>query len=73
MAASILKGMSFPKKVVSVDIDGMKVVAAENCKITKLDLGKDGNSLSFEQLDSALPFFPPEAAGILETAPLLKT
>jgi hypothetical protein len=55
-----------------VEIDGDKVTALENCKITRIDAGKDSNSLSFEQLDAALPFFPPEAAKILEWAPILE-
>ena len=36
-----------------------------------MSIGKD-NSYQFTQLDGALPFFPPEASGILEWAPLLE-
>jgi hypothetical protein len=71
MAASILKGMHFPKRVVSVEVETFNVIVAENCKIGKVSVGKD-NSISFEQVDAALPFFPPEAASILEWAPLLE-
>ncbi len=72
MAASILKGLHFPKRVASVEIaDAFRLVAAENCKVTGPELRKD-NVIEFTQLDAALPFFPPEAAGMLEWAPLME-
>jgi lysophospholipase L1-like esterase len=72
MAASILKGLNFPSLVVSVAIDANKksVTASQNCKVGEVT-EKDG-SLAFEQLDEALPFFPPEATGILKFSPILE-
>ena len=72
MAASILKGLSFPALVSSAEIDaaGAKVVAAKNCTVEGV-AAKDGG-LTFTRLDAALPFFPAEAAGILPHAPLLE-
>ena len=72
MAASILKGLSFPTLVSSVEINAAdgKVVAATNCQIDNVAT-KDGG-LSFSRLDGALPFFPAEAAAILPHAPLLE-
>jgi lysophospholipase L1-like esterase len=70
MAASILKGLNFPTLVAAVDIDVATARATgKRCEITGLAV-KDGG-VSFEQLDEALPFFPPEAAPILKWAPLL--
>lgn len=65
MAASILKGLSFPSLVSSAEIDaaGGKVVSTKNCRIENV-VKKDGG-LSFSRLDGALPFFPVEAASIL--------
>ena len=58
MAASILKGLSFPKLVASVEIDaGAKQGPAKNCKVTDVAATDDGG-VNFEQLDEALPFFP---------------
>jgi lysophospholipase L1-like esterase len=72
MAASILKGMHFPKRVASVEIaDAFRLVAAENCKVIGPELRKD-NAIEFTQTDAALPFFPPDAAGMLEWTPLLE-
>ncbi len=72
MAASILKGLSFPSLVSSAEIDaaGGKVVAAKNCTIENV-IVKDGG-LSFLRLDGALPFFPADAVGILPHAPILE-
>lgn len=72
MAASILKGLSFPSLVSSVEIDtaGSKVVSAKNCTVESVAT-KDGG-LSFSRLDGALPFFPADAVGILPSAPILE-
>lgn len=72
MAASILKGLSFPSLVSSVEIDaaGSKVVAAENCTVEKVTV-RDGG-ISFSRLDAALPFFPMDAVSILPYAPILE-
>ncbi len=71
MAASILKGLSFPSLVSSAEIDaGSKVVVAKNCTIENV-IAKDGG-LSFSRVDAALPFFPAEAVGILPHAPILE-
>jgi lysophospholipase L1-like esterase len=72
MAASILKGMHFPREVssVSIGVGGNDVTDAltKNCKVTDIDI-KDG--VRFKRLDKALPFFPEEAKGILKWSPLL--
>ena len=72
MAASILKGLSFPSLVSSAEIDaaGGKVVGANNCTIENVSK-KDGG-ISFLRLDAALPFFPADAVGILPHAPILE-
>jgi lysophospholipase L1-like esterase len=73
MAASILKGLHFPKLVSSVEIDAAdqpKVVASKQCSITELST-KDGG-LTFKRLDEALPFFPREASSILKWSLLLE-
>ena len=72
MAASILKGLSFPTLVSSVEIDaaGGKVTSATNCKVDGVT-AKDGG-LSFSRLDGALPFFPADASSILPHAPILE-
>jgi lysophospholipase L1-like esterase len=71
MAASILKGLHFPTLVASVEIDATqgKATATKNCTVAQLGT-KDGG-IAFEQRDDALPFFPPEASGILKWAPIL--
>ncbi len=71
MAASILQGLHFPKLVASVEIDAAKesATAAKNCTAMQV-AAKDGG-IAWEQRDDALPFFPPEAAGILKWAPIL--
>ena len=72
MAASILKGLHFPRLVSTVEINAAAktVVAAHRCKVTEIK-HKDGG-LAFTRHDEALPFFPPEAMGILRWAPLLE-
>jgi lysophospholipase L1-like esterase len=71
MAASILKGLSFPAQVASVEIDAVqgRATATKNCTVAQLGT-KDGG-IAWEQRDEALPFFPPEAAGILKWSPVL--
>ncbi len=71
MAASILKGLHFPTLVSGVHINLLanEPVHAYNCKVTDLD-GK-GQSVKFNRLDSALPFFPDEAKSINKWSPLL--
>lgn len=73
MAWSILKGMSFPSVVASVEIDiaADKVVKNVNCKIEGLKADATGK-VEFKQLDSALPFFPVEAKSILQWAPVME-
>jgi lysophospholipase L1-like esterase len=79
MAASILKGMSFPRLVSGVQIDsklaGQAAVRTQNCEIDFLAGNQEGRvhtSLSFTRKDNALPFFPPGAESILKWAPLLE-
>ena len=70
MAASILKGLSFPPLVSSVEIDATtKAVKANQCTITDIDTKNGG--LSFSRLDAALPFFPADATSILTSTPIL--
>jgi lysophospholipase L1-like esterase len=72
MAASILKGLSFPRLVSAAEINAEtgKSSAAHNCTIENV-VKKDGG-ISFSRLDGALPFFPTEARKILASAPLLE-
>lgn len=72
MAASILKGMSFPSLVSSVEIDAKskKVVSAENCAVEAVEPAAEG--IKFTRQDGALPFFPLDATPILNWAPLLE-
>jgi lysophospholipase L1-like esterase len=85
MAASILKGLNFPKQVssVAVKVQGKEneVIKATNCKISEIKSKIDG--VSFMREDSALPFFPldnlnpntPKAnqpSAILKYTPLLE-
>ena len=72
MAASILKGLSFPSLVSSAEIDaaGGKAVAAKNCTIE--NVAKKEGGVSFTRLDGALPFFPMDALSILPHAPILE-
>ncbi len=66
MAASILKGLSFPKLV------AWAVVGGESRNCTVSDVAEKDGGLSFTRLDGALPFFPPEAAAILKWSPILE-
>jgi lysophospholipase L1-like esterase len=69
MAASILRGLHLPRLVASARVDaGTKDGHSRGCKITGVTV-KDGG-LSFQQQDAAIPFFPPEAEGILKWAPI---
>jgi len=71
MAASILKGLSFPSMVSSAELDATgKVVAAKNCTIENAT--SKGGGLSFSRLDGALPFFPVDAVSILQWTPILE-
>lgn len=72
MAAAILKGLSFPSAVSSVEIDAntKQVVAQTNC-VTEI-VGEGETNLKFKRTDAALPFFPAEASSILEFAPILE-
>ena len=72
MAASILKGLSFPPLVSSAVIDAaaLKVGTTANCKIE--DLKAAGGGVQFSRRDNALPFFPADATSILAWAPLLE-
>lgn len=72
MAASILKGLSFPTLVSAVEIDaaGGKVNSAINCKVDNV-VAKDGG-VSFSRLDESLPFFPADAKSILTSTPILE-
>ncbi|MCX7418239.1 MAG: SGNH/GDSL hydrolase family protein [Planctomycetia bacterium] len=71
MAASILKGLSFPSLVSSAEIDAAsgKVVSAKTCTIE--NVAKKEGGVSFSRLDAALPFFPMDAVSILTHAPIL--
>lgn len=75
MAASILKGMGFPRQVASVTIavgsdKALPGVNTKNCEVS--DVATQPERVAFKQLDKALPFFPEEAKGILKWAPLLE-
>src|SRR5262249_25155088 len=80
MAAAILKGMSFPRLVSDVRIalvdKGQPAIKHENCKVMQFGAkSSDGgapDSVKFLRLDSALPFFPEQAKGILKWTPLLE-
>ncbi|MCE9608491.1 MAG: SGNH/GDSL hydrolase family protein [Planctomycetia bacterium] len=71
MAFAILQGLNFPKLVSSVAIDAadLKGVKTENCEVT--NVAREGDVLTFERLDGALPFFPADASLILNWAPIL--
>jgi lysophospholipase L1-like esterase len=73
MAATILKGMSFPTVVASVEINAAsrKVVQNRNCMIEGLTVSPDGK-IEYKQKDDALPFFPEEAKPILQWVPILE-
>lgn len=69
MAASILKGLRFPKLVSAVDLDAAaKEAQTKNCKVSNIEA--KGNGISFTRLDAALPFFPEGADGILKWSPI---
>ena len=74
MAATILKGMSFPPLVAAVEINAAsgKVVEKKNCTIEGLKVDSDGK-ITFQQKDNALPFFPEgDAKNILKWLPILE-
>jgi lysophospholipase L1-like esterase len=76
MAYGILKGMNFPTEVSSVEIvlqspDPRALrVRTSNCTISFPT--RDGDSVTFERSDAAMPFFPDEARPILRWAPILE-
>jgi lysophospholipase L1-like esterase len=74
MAASILKSLSFPTIVSVGQLDIINkneaVLRGTNCKLT--DARVDDGGVRFTRFDEALPFFPPEAAGILKWSPILE-
>jgi lysophospholipase L1-like esterase len=70
MAASILKGMHFPREVSSVSIDASGKPETTRCKVTDVE-AKD-NSLRFKRQDEAIPYFPESAKKILKWTPLLE-
>jgi lysophospholipase L1-like esterase len=72
MAASILKGLSFPKLVASIEIDAAKASATASKNCTAAQVGAKDGGVAWEQRDDALPFFPPEAASILKWSPVLE-
>lgn len=70
MAASILKGLSFPALVSSVEIDAAAAKGdGKNATVSGV-AAKDGG-VTFQRLDQGLPFFPEQAMPILPHAPLL--
>jgi lysophospholipase L1-like esterase len=71
MAAAILKGMSFPREVSSAVIDTSGTAKSHNCRISDVAMNAQG-ALTFQRLDSALPFFPQQARSILQWVPLLE-
>jgi hypothetical protein len=66
MAASILKGLSFPTLVAWAVVGG----ESRNCVVS--DVAEKDGGLAFTRLDGALPFFPAEASPILKWAPILQ-
>jgi lysophospholipase L1-like esterase len=72
MAASILKGLHFPKTVAKVFIyaSAASLASCENTKVSNLK--KEGEVIKFDQLDEALPFFPEDARSILKWTPILE-
>ncbi|MCX6877229.1 MAG: GDSL-type esterase/lipase family protein [Verrucomicrobia bacterium] len=74
MAATILKGMSFPTLVAALEIDAAsaRVARNENCTVAGLKVSADGK-ITFNQKDNALPFFPDgDAKNILPWVPILE-
>ncbi len=78
MAASILKGMAFPRLVSAVEVDaaGKGNVRIQNGNVLKTGFGatagEANNFVMITRQDKALPFFPPGADSILQWTPLLK-
>ena len=82
-AASILKGMSFPRLVSSVEIDAgaAQTLKSANCEISELKSTENGG-VRFLRRDAALPYFPdpvvgkprgtPPASEILKWTPILE-
>ena len=71
MAASILKGLSFPSLVSSVEIDAAAAKGeGKNATVSGV-AAKDGG-VTFQRLDQGLPFFPEQAVGILPHASILE-
>jgi lysophospholipase L1-like esterase len=71
MAASILKGLHLPTLVTSVEVEAGTGNAPKTKNCTVAQLGTKDGGVAWEQRDEALPFFPPEAMGILTWAPIL--
>lgn len=73
MAASILKGLNFPRLVSSVEVNAPtgKVTSSRNCNVTNVTVAKDGHAVMFTRTDAALPFFPSDAKPILSWSPIL--
>jgi lysophospholipase L1-like esterase len=75
MAYGILKGLGFPPLVSSVEITLVSPSPGElkrntrNCEISTPTW--QGDTLTFDRTDAALPFFPNEARSILKWAPIL--
>ena len=74
MAASILKGLSFPKLAISVEVDASKgrVTSKTGCTIPSIGTNDGVQGIRWEQSNEAIPFFPPEAAPILKWSPILE-
>jgi lysophospholipase L1-like esterase len=72
MAASILKGLGFPREVSTLEMNvGEKLnIDPNKCKVTDLAIGTGGGK--FKRHDYALPFFPEQAKSILKWTPLLE-
>jgi lysophospholipase L1-like esterase len=81
MAASILKGLGFPRQVASVEFEvndeGKAEPRTENCSLvgptaTTVAKGQGPVGLKFSRVDKALPFFPEQARSILKHASVLE-
>ncbi|MFO0864317.1 MAG: SGNH/GDSL hydrolase family protein [Gemmataceae bacterium] len=70
MAASILKGLSFPREVSSVIIDASGKAEGTRCKVSDV-VAKD-NGIRFRRHDEAIPYFPEAAKKILKWSPILE-
>ena len=75
MAASILKGLHFPRLVARVEVHpgDLKVVRADNCEAKFKGLFADDAGCLWLQKDRALPFFPEDAKSILELSEAIFT